>query len=295
MSQGRRRVGQGASSIVWYQPPRGQDTTGIITKQSKSRKQDQNIRNQQHIYQYLMTLPQFNRHIPTIVGKGQTPMGRRYLSMSSEDPSVTRDLISWVNHNLTSQTARRHPEILIQMGNDLLDAIYFMHRHNVVHGDVKPDNIIVDSHNHLKVIDFAYSRIMESPGTQRRRVKIRGTRTYMPPEFFRGTTFVTFRDIMGYDFWATGIVLLILVWVYYSNQSRDTGLARLVLHILQPVLNNQGMRVLTHQEKTFVDGIFHNLFPRYEMNLFATNPSERFIRLRPPSQQRKQQQQRKSG
>lgn len=71
------------------------------------------------------------------------------------------------------------------MGNDLLDAIYFLHQHNVVHGDMKPDNIIVDSNNRLKLIDFAYAHIMESLEAQRRPLKIRGTRVYMPPRICR--------------------------------------------------------------------------------------------------------------
>lgn len=285
---GRRRVGQGASSIVWYQPPAGEGTgaKGTITKQSKSLRQDQNLKNQGKIYQYLMTLPQSQRHIPTILEKGTTRGGRRYLSMSSEDPSLTRNLIAWVNDPLNEPRFRHDPEIPVRVGNQLLDAVYFLHRHNVVHGDIKPDNIIVDSHDHLKLIDFAYSQMMHSPAAQRRALKVRGTRAYMPPEFALIKERVTFSDIMAYDLWATGIVLLILAWLHYSNRRGGGTEAQDILWILQPIFRKSPILGLTNENQQLVHGIFRALFPRYDVDLFATISPERFIRLRPVQQQR---------
>lgn len=90
---------------------------------------------------------------------------------------------------------------------------------------------------------------------------------------------------MAYDLWATGIILMIVAWDYYLNKNDTPALEQLLLHIIQPVLRTRRSRVLTLEEKGMVDGIFANLFPRYEMNLLDTNPLNRFICLRPTRQQ----------
>jgi serine/threonine protein kinase len=37
----------------------------------------------------------------------------------------------------------------------------FMHRQNIVHGDIKPENLLVDSNGRVKICDFSVSRSFE--------------------------------------------------------------------------------------------------------------------------------------
>lgn len=56
---------------------------------------------------------------------------------------------------------------------ELIDAIAHLHRNGVIHGDLKPANILIDVHGHVKLID---------PGGRRRR----GTPGFVAPEVLAG-------------------------------------------------------------------------------------------------------------
>ena len=43
--------------------------------------------------------------------------------------------------------------------HDLMSALYHIHSQNVVHRDIKPDNIMITKGGDVKLIDFGLSRI----------------------------------------------------------------------------------------------------------------------------------------
>ncbi len=84
------------------------------------------------------------------------------------------------------------PELIglfIQVG----EALEFVHRQEMVHGDVKLNNVIVRPDGIAKLIDFGFSC---PRGTRRR--GIRGTRHYMAPEQVQGGPITELTDIYNY-------------------------------------------------------------------------------------------------
>lgn len=61
----------------------------------------------------------------------------------------------------------------------LLDAISFCHTRNIIHRDIKLENVIVDSEFHVKLIDFGFGAICAPNKLQS---FFCGTPSYMPPE-----------------------------------------------------------------------------------------------------------------
>lgn len=82
---------------------------------------------------------------------------------------------------------------------ELLEAVDAVHRHGVVHRDVKPENAVISAAGHLKLLDFGLcgQREAADPG----RSEIVGTPLYMPPEAFRAAA-----GAPG-DLWALGAVV----------------------------------------------------------------------------------------
>jgi predicted Ser/Thr protein kinase len=63
-----------------------------------------------------------------------------------------------------------------------------MHRMEMFHQDLKPDNILIDNNNTLKIIDFGSTRIagLAEIKTPVEQSHILGTANYSAPEYFRG-------------------------------------------------------------------------------------------------------------
>jgi eukaryotic-like serine/threonine-protein kinase len=97
----------------------------------------------------------------------------------------------------------------ISISVQLADALSVAHAAGIVHRDIKPENIIVQSGNHIKILDFGIAKLSPTkeldstaptlvettPGT------LLGTVDYMSPEQARGLE-VDF----GSDLWSLGVV-----------------------------------------------------------------------------------------
>jgi len=81
---------------------------------------------------------------------------------------------------------------------DVVTGVHFLHSHYIVHGDLKPANIIIDHNGVAKLTDFGCSTTRESIHIH----AIAGTLHYMAPEIIRG-----FPPSSHSDVWSLGVVL----------------------------------------------------------------------------------------
>jgi len=79
-----------------------------------------------------------------------------------------------------------------------------IHSKGVIHRDIKPDNLKIDSEGVLKVLDFGLSRNVNSANTQ----SVIGTPVYMAPELWAGETIAFDSSV---DVYAYGVVCLALL------------------------------------------------------------------------------------
>jgi len=73
---------------------------------------------------------------------------------------------------------KRALEILLQIAY----AICHLHTHGVVHGDVKPENILINESGQVKLIDFGIARILTDNEKKESSGRLIGTPIYMSPE-----------------------------------------------------------------------------------------------------------------
>jgi len=118
-------------------------------------------------------------HGPWIVSVIQPPPGRQ-TCLYTVMPLYRGELLG-------TRLARR-PSIILEEGRNiavkLAHALAALHRAGVIHRDVKPDNVILESEGSLKLLDLGVVRLPgleDSPAEE-----IPGTIAYMAPEMFTG-------------------------------------------------------------------------------------------------------------
>ncbi len=96
-------------------------------------------------------------------------------------------------------TPRRSCEIVA----DVCAALDFSHRHQIIHRDVKPGNVMLSQNGQVKVMDFGIARAMASgQATMTQTSAVIGTAQYLSPEQARGETVDARSDV-----YATGCLM----------------------------------------------------------------------------------------
>ena len=86
---------------------------------------------------------------------------------------------------------------------DTANGLKFLHENNIVHRDIKSDNILIDKNGHCKIADFGCS-IKLKDGQPDLFTKTEGNMYFFPPEFVDGKS----KKQFGYkpvDIWAFGV------------------------------------------------------------------------------------------
>ncbi len=74
---------------------------------------------------------------------------------------------------------------IIRIMDQILSAVALAHKHNVIHRDLKPQNILMDKRGNIKIADFGIAvALNQSSITQTNSVM--GSVHYMSPEQTRG-------------------------------------------------------------------------------------------------------------
>eukprot|EP00913_Durusdinium_trenchii_P026526 g24886.t1 len=143
-----------------------------------------------------------------------------------------------LHHFLKKRPNRRTDDPLAKrLFFQVCQGIKYLHDRHIVHRDVKLENLLLDEHGTVKIIDFGFSTIVP-PG---KKLKVFcGTPSYMAPEI------VARKEYTGFcaDIWAMGVLLYALLcgsFPFRGQNDRD-------LYRKTPVVNPQG---------GIVRGVFH--------------------------------------
>ncbi len=111
---------------------------------------------------------------------------------SKRQRSFLYTVLEYIHGQTLAQWMDDNPQAtLVQMRGtvtQITKGLRAMHRMEMIHQDLKPDNIILDSNNTLKIIDFGSTKIAGLAEIQSilEHSQIVGTANYSAPEYFKG-------------------------------------------------------------------------------------------------------------
>ncbi|GMR50291.1 hypothetical protein PMAYCL1PPCAC_20486, partial [Pristionchus mayeri] len=120
-------------------------------------------------------------------------------------------------------------EDFMKWGNGLTSGMVYLTDFGYFHGDLKPDNLLIDTVNVLKISDFGismrYTSLLE---LEKCSAYVRGTPRYMAPETHSGKEITAINDFQT-DVWSYGIC----IWEMITCKIpfKDVPDAALALHI----------------------------------------------------------------
>jgi serine/threonine-protein kinase len=126
----------------------------------------------------------------------------------AEDESTRVCMVmEWVEgrrlREILDERKKLSPERAAAIAVRICEALDYIHKHGVVHRDLKPDNILVDSEDHIKLIDFGIAREAAARRlTFGKLTRAMGTPDYMSPEQVKGQ-----RGDPRSDVYALGVML----------------------------------------------------------------------------------------
>ena len=144
----------------------------------------------------------------------------------------------------------------------ILDALEYLHKKDITHRDLKPQNLLLDENYNLKLADFGFATKIYNGEKIKGKL---GTYQFMAPEIFLGH----FYDAKKVDIFSFGVVLF---YLYSGNLPFDeSGEFRNCNDF-----NNKCEEFWKlHQEKNFQKNYSENLIDLLN-NILVDNPDERF-------------------
>ena len=110
--------------------------------------------------------------------------------------------------------------------HEIIDALEYLHVQNIVHRDIKPQNILLDNLNNeitIKIIDFGISNIYSLDNLLETSC---GTASYAPPEMHTGNKYFGLLT----DIWSAGVVLYIMNFGYlpFCEEDEDKNIQNII-------------------------------------------------------------------
>ena len=144
-----------------------------------------------------------------------------YLVLRYMDTGTLRDLVN--EHPMDLAEASR---LIVQIAG----ALDYAHRNGVIHRDVKPSNVLIDSEGNSYLTDFGIAKIVEATIELTRTGTAMGTPQYMSPEQCRGDKKLT----AATDIYSLGVMMYQMVTGRVPFDA-DTPLAVIHQHLNDPL------------------------------------------------------------
>ena len=104
--------------------------------------------------------------------------------------------------------------LLCYITYQILEGLNYLYRCNIVHCDIKPQNIIINDHLEVKIIDFSIADDISNIKENEIKLKYKGTPLYIAPEVIKQQK-INIKDYHKVDLFSLGIMLYRLAFGKY--------------------------------------------------------------------------------
>ncbi len=115
-------------------------------------------------------------YTPRLIGISDYAPGSKELNLCIVNELINGSTLDKVIHNDKESDFEK-----VRMLIDLSTILSYFHAFNVIHRDLKPQNVMVNNKGEIKLLDFGISKVSNATFTQ---TKTGGTLAYMAPETF---------------------------------------------------------------------------------------------------------------
>jgi hypothetical protein len=206
-----REIGRGGMGVVWLAEDR---TIGRRVAIKELRLPDGIEQHERHIFEERVlrearTAGRLNDPAVVTVFDVVQEAGTTFIVMELIDAPTLSDVVRQGGPLSEAFTAR--------IAEQLVSALDTAHRAGIVHRDVKPSNVMIDSNGRAKLTDFGIAQSTDDPRLTTSGTLI-GSPTYMSPERLKGQEAVPASDL-----WALGATLFFAVEGYGPYDRQNTA------------------------------------------------------------------------
>ena len=126
-----------------------------------------------------------------------------------EEDSIYYIVMEYVKGQTLKQYIQQHSPVPVETALDIMrqltSAIAHAHQNHIIHRDIKPQNILIDEHGHVKITDFGIALALSATSITQTN-SVLGSVHYLSPEQARGGMATKKSDI-----YSLGIVMFELL------------------------------------------------------------------------------------
>ena len=127
---------------------------------------------------------------------------------------IDMDLTKIIHNNKFSLSESVIKGLMLQFLSGLAE----LHKFQVIHRDIKPQNLLISKKGVLKIADFGFARFISSPGRKMTAGVV--SDWYRPPEIFFGATYYGY----SIDIWSAGCIFAEFLEkepLFYGNGEKE--------------------------------------------------------------------------